>query len=102
MSLEQVTTFYDVLTQNQRLYQEYFNQCSCQGFFEYRHWDKTKIVNFANNLGYSFTESELEQAWFDTNTSTAKESIKPLEEKPVAAVKPERKKAKAFALLSFL
>ena len=65
MSLAQVDAFYETLISDQVLYEQYFRQCCRRGFFGSCHWDKTKIVNFAATLGYSFTEGELVQLWFE-------------------------------------
>jgi Nif11 domain len=78
MSLEQVRVFYDLLTIDEGIYEQYFSQCSAQGFFGNRHWNKTKIVNFAASLGFSFTENQLEEAWFGSNTSVSLEPRRPL------------------------
>ncbi|MDH6057373.1 hypothetical protein [Umezakia ovalisporum] len=64
MSLEQVDAFYQILMSDQAIYEQYCNECCCCGFFGSFHWSKTKIVNFAANLGFYFTEYELEELWF--------------------------------------
>ncbi|MBD2295917.1 hypothetical protein H6G06_21175 [Anabaena sphaerica FACHB-251] len=64
MSLEQVEIFYEMLSSEPAIYEGYLNQCCQRGVFDSYHWDKTKIVNFAATLGYSFTEGELEELWF--------------------------------------
>jgi hypothetical protein len=64
MSLEQVKDFYEILMSNQEIYEQYYNNCCLRGLFGVWNWDKTKIVNFAATLGYSFTESELDAALF--------------------------------------
>ncbi|MFB2980651.1 Nif11-like leader peptide family natural product precursor [Microseira sp. BLCC-F43] len=79
MSMEQVRVFYEVLASDKDLYEKYFNQCGSQGLFGSWHWNKTKIVSFGATLGYTFTENELEQAWFETTSSDAKSSIVALE-----------------------
>lgn len=68
MSIKQVNGFYESLTQNQALYEQYYNKCSSKGFFGVWDWDKTKIVNFAASLGYQFTEVELQQVWFESES----------------------------------
>ncbi len=84
MALEQVRVFYEVLASDRKLYEQYFNQCGRQGFFGYRHWNKTKIVSFAAALGYSFTENELEQVWFESAPSNSQTSVTSLEYEPVS------------------
>jgi hypothetical protein len=64
MSLEQVKNFYTMLSSEVVMYELYCNNCCERGVFDSCHWDKTKIVNFAANLGYGFTEAELEELWF--------------------------------------
>ncbi|WP_413174575.1 Nif11-like leader peptide family natural product precursor [Anabaena azotica] len=64
MSLEQVENFYTMLNSEPVMYELYCNNCCKRGVFDSCHWDKTKIVNFAANLGYAFTEAELEELWF--------------------------------------
>lgn len=66
MSLQQVNTFYEVLMSEPTIYEEYFNLCSSKGLLNSRHWDKTKIVNFAASLGYHFNEYELAYVWFES------------------------------------
>lgn len=65
MSLEHVNAFYKVLESEQNIYEQYYKQCSLRGAFGVWNWDKHKIINFAANLGYSFTESELNQVLFE-------------------------------------
>jgi Nif11 domain len=87
MSLEQVKAFYDVLTEDQKIYDQYYSKCCSRGFFGIWNWDKSKIVSFAENLGYSFTETELDQMWFeddgiglqDSATSSEYEQISSLD-----------------------
>lgn len=69
MSLEQANTFYELLISDQAIYEQYLKKCCRQGFFSSCHWDKTKIVNFANTFGYKFTEYELAQLWFESETN---------------------------------
>ncbi|MBW4434556.1 MAG: Nif11 family protein [Pelatocladus maniniholoensis HA4357-MV3] len=69
MSLEQVNAFYDLLNSDQALYEQYYNKCSNKGVFGIWNWDKTKIVDFAASIGYNFTETELDFAWFGENVS---------------------------------
>ncbi|MEC4812952.1 MAG: Nif11-like leader peptide family natural product precursor [Scytonema sp. PMC 1069.18] len=68
MSIEQVNAFYDFLMSEQAIYEQYYNQCCIRGFFGICDWDKAKIVNFANNFGYSFNENELEAVLFGSDT----------------------------------
>jgi Nif11 domain len=65
MSLQQVNAFYEMLTSDKATYEQYYNKCSSRGIFGIWNWDTNKIMNFAANLGYTFTESELEQVLFD-------------------------------------
>lgn len=74
MSLEQVNAFYDVLISDQAIYEQYLNKCCQRGFFGSRHWDKSKIVNFATNIGYKFTERELDQMLFESEPKLIKNS----------------------------
>ncbi len=69
MSLEQVNAFYDLLNSDQILYEQYYNKCSNKGVFGIWDWDKTKIVDFAASIGYNFTETELDFAWFGENVN---------------------------------
>jgi hypothetical protein len=66
MALEQVNGFYDTLMSEQAIYEQYYRQCCVRGLFGIWDWDKTKIVNFAATLGYSFTESELDAVLFNS------------------------------------
>ena len=75
MSLEQVDAFYELLNAEQAIYEQYYNQCCRPGFLGSYHWDKTKIVDFAANLGYSFNENELDQVWFGNEPSFSEESV---------------------------
>jgi hypothetical protein len=69
MSLEQVNAFYELLNSDQVLYEQYYNKCSNKGVFGVWNWDKSKIVDFAASIGYNFTETELDLAWFGGDTS---------------------------------
>lgn len=73
MSLEQVNAFYQALSSDSALYEQYLNNCGSQGFFGQLHWDKTKIVRFAATIGYDFTENELYQVWFGNEDSSYSE-----------------------------
>ncbi|WP_071191542.1 Nif11-like leader peptide family natural product precursor [Trichormus sp. NMC-1] len=64
MSLEQVESFYEMLSSQPEIYKQYYNNCCQQGFLSSCHWDTQKIVNFAATLGYNFTEGELEDLFF--------------------------------------
>ncbi|MBK1985947.1 Nif11-like leader peptide family natural product precursor [Sphaerospermopsis aphanizomenoides BCCUSP55] len=64
MSLQQVESFYEMLSSEPTLYELYCKKCCQQGVFDSCHWDTKKIVNFAATLGYNFTEAELEELWF--------------------------------------
>jgi Nif11 domain len=75
MSLEQVKAFYDLLTSEPAIYDQYAKKCCNQGFFSTYHWDKTKIVKFAATHGYSFNETELDQIWFGSESSDAENSL---------------------------
>ncbi|MBD2355941.1 Nif11 family protein [Tolypothrix sp. FACHB-123] len=75
MSLEQVKAFYDLLTSDPTIYDQYSKKCCNQGFFGSYHWDKTKIVKFAATHGYNFNENELDQIWFDSESSSADNSL---------------------------
>jgi len=66
MSLERVDAFYKDLMANQEVYEQYYKKCSVKGTFGVWSWDKTKIVDFAATLGYEFSESELDEALFNT------------------------------------
>jgi|GEM_PF-1523774 hypothetical protein len=69
MSLEQVNAFYDVLTSDQTIYEQYYHKCCVQGCFGIWNWDRTKIVSFAASLGYIFNENELDAIWFGNELS---------------------------------
>jgi hypothetical protein len=97
MSLEQVRVFYEVLASERELYEEYFNQCGRQGFFGSWHWNKTKIVSFGAALGYTFTENELEQLWFDSDTSNCDSSVTSLEYESISQGSYERVRVKKRA-----
>jgi hypothetical protein len=75
MSLAQVNAFYEVLISDQAIYEQYFNKCCRRGIFASCHWDKSKIVNFAATLGYSFNEHELAQLWFESEPSLSDSSL---------------------------
>ncbi|MFK0730929.1 MAG: Nif11-like leader peptide family natural product precursor [Gloeotrichia echinulata GP01] len=67
MSLQQVNAFYDLLISEPEIYEQYYHKCCSRGFFGICHWDKTKIISFGATLGYSFTEGELDELWFDSD-----------------------------------
>jgi hypothetical protein len=69
MSLEQVQAFYELLSSDQKVYEQYLNKCCQQGILGSYHWDKKKIMNLAATLGYCFTENELDQLWFEVESS---------------------------------
>ena len=94
MSLEQVRVFYEVLASERELYEQYFNQCGRQGFFGSWHWNKAKIVSFGADLGYNFTENELEQVWFESDSSYCQPSVTSLEYEPVSQGSYERSRVK--------
>ncbi len=75
MSLEQVNSFYDRLTSEPAIYDQYYKKCCSQGFFGSCHWDKTKIVRFAATHGYNFNETELDQVWFEGESSFTENSL---------------------------
>lgn len=75
MSLQQVNDFYDVLTSDQAIYEQYYSKCCMRGLFGIWNWDKTKIVNFAASLGYIFTETELDEVWFGSEPSISESSL---------------------------
>ncbi len=75
MSLEQATAFYDVLMADRDIYEQYYNQCCDRGCFGIWNWDKSKIIDFAANLGYCFTESELDAVWFGGDKSIVADSM---------------------------
>jgi hypothetical protein len=76
MSLQQVNAFYQALTSDSALYEEYLNNCGSVGFFGQLQWDTTKIMRFAATKGYDFTENELHQVWFGSeDTSNPEESF---------------------------
>lgn len=64
MSLEQVESFYEMLSLEPLIYEQYYKHCRQQGVFHSSHWDTSKIVNFAATLGYGFSEAELEELLF--------------------------------------
>lgn len=101
MSLEQVRVFYEVLASNRELYEQYFNQCGRQGFFGSWHWNKTKIVSFGAELGYEFTENELEQVWFESDPSDSQLSVTSLQYEPVTQERYAQVKAKSPAKVGF-
>ncbi|MBW4636400.1 MAG: hypothetical protein KME30_32340 [Iphinoe sp. HA4291-MV1] len=75
MSLEQVNTFYEVLMSDQVIYEQYYNKCCVRGLFGIWDWDKTKIVNFAATLGYIFTERDLDEVWFGSESGISESSL---------------------------
>ncbi|OUL37169.1 hypothetical protein BV372_03675 [Nostoc sp. T09] len=75
MSLEQVNSFYNLLTSEPAIYDQYYKKCCSQGFFGSCHWDKAKIVRFAATHGYSFNETELDQVWFEGESSFTENSL---------------------------
>ncbi|MEA5597684.1 Nif11-like leader peptide family natural product precursor [Rivularia sp. UHCC 0363] len=75
MSLEQVDAFYENLTINQEIYEQYYKNCSIKGTFGVWNWDKKKIVNFAATLGYEFSEPELDEVLFDTGALVSNKSL---------------------------
>ncbi|KAF3889634.1 MULTISPECIES: Nif11-like leader peptide family natural product precursor [Nostocales] len=75
MALEQVNAFYDTLMSDRAIYEQYYRQCCVRGLFGIWDWDKTKIVNFATTLGYSFTESELDAVLFGSEPIVLQDSI---------------------------
>jgi hypothetical protein len=75
MSLEQVDAFYDLVSSNQAIYEQYYNKCCRPGFLGSYHWDKSKIVDFAANLGYNFSENDLDQVWFGNEPSFSAQSL---------------------------
>ncbi|MEB3181035.1 MAG: Nif11-like leader peptide family natural product precursor [Nostocaceae cyanobacterium] len=75
MSLEQVNAFYEHLTADAALYEQYFHKCGTQGCFGELHWDKTKVVYFAATIGYNFTPDELHQVWFGSEDDSNREEL---------------------------
>ncbi|KAB8330959.1 hypothetical protein SD80_025605 [Scytonema tolypothrichoides VB-61278] len=75
MSLDQVNAFYEVLMSDQVIYQQYYEKCCVKGLFGVWDWDKTKIVNFAATLGYTFTEHDLDEAWFGGEPGVSENSL---------------------------
>lgn len=75
MLIEQVNAFYEVLMSDQMIYEQYYNKCCIRGLFGIWNWDKTKIVNFAATLGYSFTESDLDAVWFGSEPNILENSL---------------------------
>jgi hypothetical protein len=75
MSLEHVDAFYDLVSSDQVIYEQYYNQCCRLGFLGSYHWDKSKIVDFAANLGYSFSENELDEIWFGNDPTFSGQSL---------------------------
>jgi Nif11 domain len=75
MSLEHVDAFYNLVSSDQAIYDQYYNQCCRLGFLGSYHWDKSKIVDFAANLGYSFSENDLHQVWFGDELSFSAQSL---------------------------
>lgn len=76
MSVENATAFYEVLVSDRDVYEQYCKKCSQQGVFGVWNWDKTKIVSFAAKLGFDFTEGELDQVWFETESDSTENTIK--------------------------
>jgi hypothetical protein len=97
MSLEQVNGFYDFLMSDQVIYDQYYNQCCIRGFFGICDWDKTKIVNFASNFGYSFTENELEAVLFGNDTLNPEYGINSLESQQLSSGDRKLSKSSRFA-----
>ncbi|MFM6137163.1 MAG: Nif11-like leader peptide family natural product precursor [Sphaerospermopsis kisseleviana] len=64
MSLEQVESFYEMLSSDPGVYDLYYKNCRQPGVFDNSHWDTEKIVNFAATFGYIFTAEELQDFWF--------------------------------------
>jgi hypothetical protein len=75
MSLKQVNAFYELLISEPAIYEQYYHNCCRQGFFGSHHWDKTKIVNLAASLGYGFSESELNQVWFESEPTFSEQTL---------------------------
>jgi hypothetical protein len=75
MSLEQVNAFYEVLTSNQAIYDEYFHKCCLRGLFGIWNWDTAKIVDFAASLDFHFTVQDLETVLFEGDAGVVKPSI---------------------------
>jgi hypothetical protein len=75
MSLAQVNAFYDVLSSDQAIYDEYCHKCCLRGLFGIWSWDPIKIVNFASSLGFSFTNNDLEVVLFEGNASVVQPSM---------------------------
>jgi hypothetical protein len=75
MSLEQVNAFYDVLSSDQVIYNEYCNKCCLRGLFGIWSWDTTKIVDFAASLGFYFTSQDLEIVLFEGDASVVQPSM---------------------------
>jgi Nif11 domain len=94
MSLEQVNNFYETLTANQALYEQYHAKCSNRGMFGIWDWNKTKIVDFAASFGYQFTEAELEQVWFEGDNSVSREAVYTAEHAILPKKNSKRKKVK--------
>jgi Nif11 domain len=94
MSLEQVNNFYQILTANEALYEQYRAKCSSRGMFGIWDWNKTKIVNFAASFGYHFTEMELEQVWFEGESSVIGEPIDTPKYAPLSQRNSKKKRVK--------
>jgi hypothetical protein len=75
MSLEQVNAFYEVLSSNPDVYDEYFSKCCLRGLFGIWSWDTVKIVDFAASLGFSFTVNDLEIALFEGDAGIVQPSM---------------------------
>lgn len=69
MSLEQVNAFYEVVSTDANIYEQYYSTCCQRGMFGAWNWDTNKIVSFANSLGFNFTESELVAVLFDSDAT---------------------------------
>lgn len=67
MSIEQVNAFYDFVSADAGIYEQYYNSCCQRGMFGVWNWDTTKIVAFAASLGFNFSESELATVLFDSD-----------------------------------
>lgn len=66
MSLEQVNAFYDFVSSDEGIYEQYYGTCCQRGMFGVWNWDTSKIVSFATSLGFSFSETELATVLFDS------------------------------------
>jgi hypothetical protein len=75
MSLEQVNAFYEVLSSNQAIYDEYFDRCCLRGLFGIWSWDRVKIVDFAASLDFHFTVQDLEIVLFEGDAGVVQASM---------------------------